>query len=145
MSLKFTIKNMKYSCLLALLFIFENGYAIIRPRCAGQFNPESDPVVSTQNGNVLGLKETKIDPRQNKSVTWTSYFVICAHDLVSHSIMIVVGYSIRATSYRRTEVSSSSCPDWPVGLCQGRPEIRGTNLSSGQRQVQPRDWPRDPG
>ena len=145
MSLMFTIKNMKYSCLLALLFLVEYGSSIVRPRCAGQFNLERDPVVSTQNGNVLGLKETKIDQRQNKSVTWTSYFVISTHGLASHSIMIVVGYSIRATSYRRTEVSSSSSPDWPVGLCQGRSEIRGTNLSSGQRQIQPRDWPRDPG
>ena len=145
MSLKFTIKNMKYSCLLALLFFVENGSAIVRPRCAGQFNPESEPMVSTQNGNVLGLKETKIDPRQNKSVTWTSYFVISTHSLASHSIMIVVGYSVRAASDRRTAVSSSSFPDWPVGLCQGGPEIRGTNLSSGQRQVQPRNWPRDPG
>ena len=36
---------------------------------------KSDSLVSTQHGNILGLRETKVDPRQNKSVTWTSYFV----------------------------------------------------------------------
>ena len=71
---------MNYSCLLALLFLVENCSSLVQQRCTDQFNAQSEPLVSTQNGNVLGLKETKIDPRQNKSVTWTSYFVIVMND-----------------------------------------------------------------
>lgn len=68
---------MKYSCFFgSILFLVEFCSAIVRQRCTtGHFNAESEPVVSTHNGKVLGLKETKIDPRQNKSISWTSYFV----------------------------------------------------------------------
>lgn len=140
MSSKFIgIKNMKYSCLLALIFFFsEFCQAIVRQRCtAGHSNDESGSIVSTQHGKVLGLKETKIDPRQNKSVTWTSYFVTFTNTLHwSLLIMIVAGYSIRRASDRRSEIScSSSSPRPELGLRQGRSEYRGPHLSSGQRQV----------
>ena len=74
---------MKYSCFLGLiLFLVEFGSAIVRQRCTtSHFNAESEPVVSTHNGKVLGLKETKIDPRQNKSISWTSFFVTFTNTL----------------------------------------------------------------
>ena len=74
---------MKYSCFLGLiLFLVEFCSGIVRQRCTtGHFNAESEPVVSTHNGKVLGLKETKIDPRQNKSISWTSYFVTFTNTL----------------------------------------------------------------
>ena len=46
-------------------------------RCvdADEIGIEEGPLVSTLNGDILGYKETKVDPRQNKSVTWTSFYV----------------------------------------------------------------------
>ena len=36
---------------------------------------ESKSIVNTRIGDILGFKQTQIDPRQNKSVTWTSFYV----------------------------------------------------------------------
>ena len=35
-------------------------------------------VISTDLGDILGSVQTRLDPRQNKTVTWASYYVSCA-------------------------------------------------------------------
>ena len=40
---------------------------------------ESASFVKTLNGDILGFKQTQIDPRQNKTVTWTSFYVRSKH------------------------------------------------------------------
>ena len=37
-------------------------------------------IVNTLNGDILGFKQTQIDPRQNKTVTWTSFYVRSKHN-----------------------------------------------------------------
>ena len=34
-------------------------------------------VISTDLGDILGSVQTRLDPRQNKTVTWASYYVSC--------------------------------------------------------------------
>ena len=35
----------------------------------------SPSLVQTLAGPLLGLRQTEVDPRRNKTVSWTSYFV----------------------------------------------------------------------
>ena len=48
-------------------------------RCLSESDLQQDEarpsLVQTVAGPLLGLRQTQIDPRQNQSVSWTSYFV----------------------------------------------------------------------
>ena len=61
-----------------IFFILETSPSnALDRRCvdADEIGIEEGHLVSTLNGDILGYKETKVDPRQNKSVTWTSFYV----------------------------------------------------------------------
>ena len=61
-----------------IFFILETSPSnALDRRCvdADEIGIEDGHLVSTLNGDILGYKETKVDPRQNKSVTWTSFYV----------------------------------------------------------------------
>ena len=48
-----------------------------RERClmSSEYQDKRSLIVTTVNGDILGQKETQVDQRWNKTVTWTSYFV----------------------------------------------------------------------
>merc|ERR1719367_2774689 len=57
-----------------LLLFFSCGSGNSNSRCVmEQLDINQEPIVSTLNGDLIGSRTTKIDRRQNKSVTWTSY------------------------------------------------------------------------
>ena len=61
-----------------IFFILETSPSnALDRRCvdADEIGIEEGHLVSTLNGDILGYKESKVDPRQNKSVTWTSFYV----------------------------------------------------------------------
>ena len=58
------------------LLLFNSLHGISNPRCVtDSLGNDQNPIVSTIHGDVMGLRKTEIDRRQNKSVTWTSYNV----------------------------------------------------------------------
>ena len=59
---------------LVFLTSFSNISTLKSERCLEE-DSISGAVIRTNNGEVAGEKQTKIDPRQNKSVTWTSFYV----------------------------------------------------------------------
>jgi len=67
-------------CFVILKF-FVTLFIVTKPaesdRCVKYFSDtDKDNLVKTAKGHILGSRETQIDERQNKSVTWTSYFDI---------------------------------------------------------------------
>ena len=44
-------------------------------RCREDFTNNLENLVTIKNGIIQGVKTTELDGRQNKNVTWTSYFV----------------------------------------------------------------------
>ena len=62
-------------------------YILVLWQCFNQINSEdrclhhatnySDtfPLVKTSQGEIRGLRQTQIDGRQNKTVTWSSFYV----------------------------------------------------------------------
>ena len=59
-------------------------------RCVDRLEEEvvgrQGKIVNTNLGRLVGKRETDIDPRQNKTVSWTSYYV--GHTLVKTSSLV---------------------------------------------------------
>ena len=68
------LKNIIYF----LLAVFDTGFSLaVKDRCLkkSEYQDQRSLIVSTINGDILGQKQTQVDQRWNKTVTWTSYFV----------------------------------------------------------------------
>ena len=75
-----------------IFFILETSPSnALDRRCvdADEIGIEEGHLVSTLNGDILGYKETKVDPRQNKSVTWTSFYVGVTIYFIGHFPLLI--------------------------------------------------------
>ena len=74
---KVNMNEIRASCVFLLILLQVIGQINSEDRCWHHTTNYADtyPMVKTSNGFIRGIKQTQVDGRQNKTVTWTSFFV----------------------------------------------------------------------
>ena len=74
------------------------NFSLHANRCVENAEKDGQRMVNTMQGKVVGKRETAIDPRQNKPVSWTSFYVGIHQINAYNTLILLKGYPICPTS-----------------------------------------------